>query len=1123
MKQFYLKIFSVVIMSFLSMTAQAQSAYYLHLKDGRMQVFYTDFVDSMTVSRIDTEGVEHDDYVTQQFWMADSVFQYPLADIDSISFVTPETILQPGVIDMAEGLIDYVTSGDSLSFTLSSSTPSKMLPKKGDKVVYTEMTEMFPIGFAGEVANISLQSDKYVVDCNLASLSEIFKCYYGKSTTAAKTRTRGLFDEPHAYFGTGTWTEKYTLDYSNEINRNLQNNNDFDISVGGDIHTGIEISPQYTVHVSLIITEQEGTYYEFSCIGTTTETINCDMSGTLSIQKKWNQGKAEVPIQGIPFVALYVEPYSFIRSEASMGIDFNINNTYKSAFLFNWSSKHKETLKNQRPISRNAGVELEAYGYFSGSLQIGLGVQFGFKTTNLDLVRVYMKGEVGVQLGSDLKFVPEDLKQANSSTRLYEVLKNSSISCGLFRAGGCGAQIELGVWEKGTRLEWQEYPLGEPIFEIKYAPKFSETKANRIDGSPSNISAGTLITGRSLINEVGFSVLDSDGNVSDSKLYDKKYDNGKSFSYYKMDFDNIKTNKEYTVYPLCRFFGYDILAEPRVEITKHIVILTLGNDNITQNSAEIRGYIDGYDSSAESGNLYFYYNTTGNPSKDNGTEVCYGQFSQAYQGSSFRSNLEDLTPNTTYYYVAAAEIDGEMFYGDVQTFQTKKAPLTVTTLESSRKSSSTAILNGRVENITEGDTFSVGFEYGDASGTLEYVVEASNCDSKGNFSVTIDGLQNDVTYNYRAYAYRDNENYYGEIMSITASNQDEFNVLRNFYENTNGDNWTDNTNWLTNEPGWTGVDHENGYIYNIDLSNNNLVGNAIFDCTGTSVLDKCFEINLSGNNLSSFGITSMNNNDRDMQISLIDNKSTLDLNFSDIITNDNRNYMLMYSTSDFNNVSFNNVKNQSLSLGIWDKNNRIYNIENVYFKNCSNCYCGDVGGVIFGDDHSEWHTTLNVKNKVQIENCFQSGTFPKNYNELIISNSSYLSGISFGSGKKLIISNCKVFDEDGVEGLISFDGVIETVSLDYVRREVDAPLRITSSGCNIRCFGISNCFIQFDFNENLKFGALSINNCSIVDNYINGADLGIITITNSNWGGYYIENFSGTYADLLQYIENNGL
>ena len=55
---------------------------------------------------------------------------------------------------------------------------------------------------------------------------------------------------------------------------------------------------------------------------------------------------------------------------------------------------------------------------------------------------------------------------------------------------------------------------------------------------------------------------------------------------------------------------------------------------------------------------------------------------------------------------------------------------------------------------------------------------------------------------------------------------EELAALTALYNATDGDNWTDNTNWLSDEPlnEWFGIEADNGRVFDIDLTDNSLTG-----------------------------------------------------------------------------------------------------------------------------------------------------------------------------------------------------------------------------------------------------------------------------------------------------------
>ena len=75
----------------------------------------------------------------------------------------------------------------------------------------------------------------------------------------------------------------------------------------------------------------------------------------------------------------------------------------------------------------------------------------------------------------------------------------------------------------------------------------------------------------------------------------------------------------------------------------------------------------------------------------------------------------------------------------------------------------------------------------------------------------------------------------------------EYNALVALYNNTNGPHWWHKTNWLTGNPDWYGVWVADGHVVNINLWNNNLVGEIPAELGALTYL---YDLRLSGNSLS---------------------------------------------------------------------------------------------------------------------------------------------------------------------------------------------------------------------------------------------------------------------------------
>ena len=173
-----------------SVQAQAkavQDALYIYRNDGGFNAFFYKDIERFEYSCIDTLGIEHDDYVVQEIYALDTLVRIPLSAIDSVAFVTPETVYQEDVAHLAESsLWDYVIGGDTLQFTLASNTPAALVPKVGDKVVRNTPTRAMAYSVFGRVSSVTPGADGIVVGYESISTAELFKQYVGKAMLEAE-------------------------------------------------------------------------------------------------------------------------------------------------------------------------------------------------------------------------------------------------------------------------------------------------------------------------------------------------------------------------------------------------------------------------------------------------------------------------------------------------------------------------------------------------------------------------------------------------------------------------------------------------------------------------------------------------------------------------------------------------------------------------------------------------------------------------------------------------------------------------------------------------------------------------------------------------------------------------
>ena len=161
---------------------QTQDALYIYRNDGGFMGFFYNDIDHIEYSKIDTLGVEQSDYVVQEIYALDTLFRIPINAIDSIAFVTPETKYKSDVAHITSSdLWNYVTSQDGLTLHLASNTPNGILPKKGDKLVTVDQTEILPAGFVGQVTEVTNTGSDITINCEAVSLLDIFEQFTSRS------------------------------------------------------------------------------------------------------------------------------------------------------------------------------------------------------------------------------------------------------------------------------------------------------------------------------------------------------------------------------------------------------------------------------------------------------------------------------------------------------------------------------------------------------------------------------------------------------------------------------------------------------------------------------------------------------------------------------------------------------------------------------------------------------------------------------------------------------------------------------------------------------------------------------------------------------------------------------
>lgn len=127
----------------LSLCTFSQEAFYIYRNDGDFNGFFYDEVQEMRYSKLALDSTEHEQYVTYEVVLADTIYRIPLATIDSIGFQQPEIKFNPKVKFIEkDGYSPYIPLSDFVwgwgvekQAYYFRNLPDNMVPQVGDVLI----------------------------------------------------------------------------------------------------------------------------------------------------------------------------------------------------------------------------------------------------------------------------------------------------------------------------------------------------------------------------------------------------------------------------------------------------------------------------------------------------------------------------------------------------------------------------------------------------------------------------------------------------------------------------------------------------------------------------------------------------------------------------------------------------------------------------------------------------------------------------------------------------------------------------------------------------------------------------------------------------------------------------
>lgn len=589
MKRALLSILTLIAVAATALGQQPQDALYIYRNDGEFNAFFFADIDHIEYSRVDTAGVECDEYVVQEVYALDSVFRIPISAIDSVGFVTPQTKYKNDVAanDDSE-LWDYVIGSDTATyFILDPAIPSYLVPHVGDKLVATRSREFLPSGCYGRVTKVS-QMGPLKVEYETLDFTELFDEWVCKvaaessdGSEPTKGRLRGV-DESSVVVNIPLpsleFKKDLTIGYGFNDNWSLQGTGTLEITELRNLRVRAFMMVRTTLGLNFDLVQRLEIDHRFKL----------DIKGSVQGQFDFPFVKTYFLIPDTPFAVETQGGISFSATgEAELGMERRKVTSLVSAVQYNNNFFDYDPTGDAGWVHGSVNdVYSMAENTFKGTATLMAGPYCGvwFSVLKKELTKVGMRFDAGFKFEASVDLQATDLLFYALPTTMpaYMLLNPTGLYNTLNRDGSvkiapfCTGKIEASIGPWKTEKTVFDYNVDLWKFEGGTVPKFSDLDVifDEETGVP---YASAWISRRTLWKQpVGFAAYYAkSGNKLGVRWYGHPYNGDPEDPYFasgdvSMTLPKFGGGKAVRVYPVVKLqpFGYEMLASPYREYTR---------------------------------------------------------------------------------------------------------------------------------------------------------------------------------------------------------------------------------------------------------------------------------------------------------------------------------------------------------------------------------------------------------------------------------------------------------------------------------------------------------------------------------------------------------------------------
>lgn len=553
---------------------QENAAFYIYQNDGHFDGFFYDEVEKISYSKLDTAGVEHDDYVSQEIITADSVYRFMLTAIDSVSFVQPEIKFNPQLRMMDDvGLTDYIVRADGALLILRGDTPEQLRPQEG-QVLACPKLPVTGAPFVGKVFMTYELSDNLYVLCNkISSLGEVFEQFISleeivTDETGAQVRRRlaGMKSNPedgNSRRAEANWNaDLFQFNVDMEDSWELKDKWKFLLN----FHGGFGMKAQVVYNISPVkfflkmkLEERVEIGMRASIDGTLGDMDNALEKGLL-FKTLTKLSRIHLPVN-LPVIYLDGAPKPFVRGDAHFNIGLNVGTSsklFQQWFLISTEPPYFDCDLLARNLDEWISPSASVTAELNGMLQMGMKLPFVIGTEDYfgDLLEVNVGNKiyVGPKLTASLSL---DVLKALTGKGVYESFKDTKLT---FYPFCYDNEIAFeGKFFFGNPKE-RKYTFNKSMgtVELGAFPEFSDVTCEVTGDNQRTINAKLNLNGEVFAPQsIGFGLYDKEGKLVDYKERNELYLIN-TFNEVDVSFTNVEPGN-YIVRPITRLFrAFDV-------------------------------------------------------------------------------------------------------------------------------------------------------------------------------------------------------------------------------------------------------------------------------------------------------------------------------------------------------------------------------------------------------------------------------------------------------------------------------------------------------------------------------------------------------------------------------------